>query len=644
MEDQEQKLKRKKNKKLGPIRTGAVVPTLVIILLIFVYFRFLFDSQLKKMIEWGGSYIYGAEINVESVETSFLKLSFALNGLQVTDKAQPTQNLFSVKRMHFQLLPDALLRAKFVIEDASIDDIGISTPRKHKGYVRPPEPPTSKKDKNSEIAKIEQRARERLAQDYSDNALGNIAKILGGSSAKDQLKDIQVNLETSKKIDEIMEIIERRKKDAPQELKALPQKQDFDKLLAQAKALKFDTKNPIQFAKDVKEANSLYKQADGMIKTVKEKTESVKKDIATLEGNIKSLDSSVQNDVASIKNRLSLPSFDPQKFSQSLFVSIINDKITGAEKYSTTISSLMSSSSQKKKEETLVPKARSQGRNIRFPITTSYPLFWLKRAAISSHANTSQFSGDVSGEVKDITTEPTFTKKPMVLEVSGNFPKQEVRGFQFKAQADMFKEMKKTFSMDVASYPFIGMSMVNSKDVVLNLKKSMASLSLSGEMLDGGQFQMALKNIFKSNDFEIDAKQALVKKVLTNVIHGLNEIVLNASIGGTFNKFETHLNSNLGSELAEGFKREIANEFKSQTQAQAIEDMVKNKIQPQKEKLNKEMQAFKTQYLGEFQKSEKEIQSVADQTKSQLSQQGGAEEKNLSPKDLLKGFKKGLHL
>jgi uncharacterized protein (TIGR03545 family) len=631
-------------KKQGMIRTGAVVPTVVFILIVFLYFRFMFDSHLKKMIEWGGGYIYGAEIDVAGVETSFLKLSFGLNGLQVTDKTQPQRNIVSIGKMHFQMLGDALLRAKFVIDDASILDIGVYTPRKHIGFVKPPEPPSPKSTAPSAIDNIERKAANRLAGDYKNNVIGDIAKMLGGTSAKDQLKDIQMNLESSKKIDEIMAIIKKHQADGPKELADLPKKEDFDALAAKAKALKFDTKNPIQFAKDVKEANTLYGEADKMIKTVKEKTEAARKDIAALDNNIKTLDDSIKNDVANLKTHLNIPSFDPKKFSQSLFISLVNDKITGAEKYSATITEMMNSSPKKKTDPDLVPKSRSQGRNIRYPITKGYPLFWLKHASISSHANTSEFSGDVTGTLENITTSPQVTQKLMTAEFTGNFPKQEVSGLKALIKIDAFKEMKKTFSFDVASYPFPGMKFVDSSDVKMNLVKSMASLNMGGEIDGENHFHMALQNVFKTNTFEIDAKQELVKKILTNVVNGIKEISLNASIGGSFDNLDIDMNSNLGGELADGFKREIANQFSGQTKA--IEEMVQNKIKPQKDQLNGEMGKFKTQYLSQFQQKEKDMQGVADQTKSQLNNKGGGAGgggKSNSPKDLLNGLKKGFH-
>src|SRR5690606_2812745 len=127
-------------KKKGPIRYEAILPVLILSLITFVYFTYYFDRHLKTVIEYVATQANGAEVNVDSVDTSFLRASFDLNRLQVTDKDNPARNLVEVGNVHFQYLWDALLRMKFVVEDASITNIQLFSPRSRPGKVLPPEP------------------------------------------------------------------------------------------------------------------------------------------------------------------------------------------------------------------------------------------------------------------------------------------------------------------------------------------------------------------------------------------------------------------------------------------------------------------------------------------------------------------------
>jgi len=118
----------------GPIRHGAVVPTLILALICFAFFKFVLDYGIKRGVEWGVSHAQGAEVDVGSVHTSFLRGSFTLNNLQITNKEDPTQNVLQIGQIRFALSWDALLRLKFVITDAGIDGIALYTPRRSRGW------------------------------------------------------------------------------------------------------------------------------------------------------------------------------------------------------------------------------------------------------------------------------------------------------------------------------------------------------------------------------------------------------------------------------------------------------------------------------------------------------------------------------
>src|SRR6185437_5670974 len=104
----------------GPIRTGAVFPVLMAFVIAFVFFHFFFDWSLKRGLEWTATHVYGAEVDVGSVKTSFLDGSILVRNIQVTDKQSPSLDFVRIGEVHFGFLWDALLRVKFVIDDAGI--------------------------------------------------------------------------------------------------------------------------------------------------------------------------------------------------------------------------------------------------------------------------------------------------------------------------------------------------------------------------------------------------------------------------------------------------------------------------------------------------------------------------------------------
>jgi uncharacterized protein (TIGR03545 family) len=606
-------------KKKGPIRTEAVVPVLIILLLLTAYFSLFFDGHLRSAIEWGASYVHGAEVNVGSVKTSFIKLFFEMDDLQVTDKEHPERNMVSIGKIRFDLLGDAILRGKGVVEDASVLDIQAYSPRKHPGYVRPPEPPEKKGP--SVIDDIEARANARINQQYENNVVGDIANIAGGTDAKEQLKNIQGDLKSETKIKESEKFLKDKEEEWKKRIEEFPKKDEIDALVAKAKALKFDTKNPLQFAQSLKEADQIYKELDAKLKLVQKTSDDLKSDMNVTERSVKDIDKFVQEDVADLEKRFKIPSFDTKGFTQGLFTSILNEKIASAEKYVAVAREYMPIKRKDSKQD-LVPPKRGSGRNVLFPITKGYPAFWLKKAAISSHANTSEFSGDISGELTNVSTSPRVIGKPAVLKVAGDFPKQQIYGFTGNITVDHTKDQpKETFDFKVGSYPLNGMKMIDSPDLKFNLLESTPMASFGG-VVENDNMSLALQNVFKKNKFQIDSNKEFVKNIFTKVVAGLPEIVLNASFEGSFTNFDTSLNSNLGSALADGFKKEVQAEIDKKQKE--VEDFVQNRIKSQKAKLTEQFDKLKEKFSSEIGGKQKEVTSQVDKAKSEVTKQKSA--------------------
>src|SRR5690606_10351880 len=107
-----------------------------------------------------------------------------------------------------------------------------------------------------------------------------------------------------------------------------------------------------------------------------------------------------------------------------------------------------------KTAERIVPRQRGDGEDIRFPVKGGYPLFWLKRATVSSRPTEQGFSGDVNGEITDISTDPTIVPNPSLIRLEGDCPAQEITGFKFLATLDHRTDApKQTVEASVASFP-----------------------------------------------------------------------------------------------------------------------------------------------------------------------------------------------
>jgi uncharacterized protein (TIGR03545 family) len=626
----------------GPIRTGALVPTLIFFVLSYAYFHLFFDNHLRKGVEWTAGYVHGAQVDVASITTSFFGGSFRMQGLEITDKEKPTQNLFSVGDIRFGFSWDALLRLKFVVNEAAIENIQALAPRNRPGWVRPPEPPSGKP---SAVEQIEKNALNQAESQFSGQILGDIAQILGGTDEKEVLKNIQGQLKAEQFIDDLKGSLKEKEKFWREKIENLPKKEEFEALNKRAKELKFDTKNPSQFAKDLKELKKIVKEADTKIDEVKNAGDGFKTDTEKLKGELSQVDDLIKKDIADIEGRLKIGKINFADFSKDLFGRMFAQKIASVQKYATVAKQYMPPPKDPNREaDKIVPPARGQGENIRFPVTGGYPLFWLKKAIISSKATDAGFSGDLSGEITDVSTDPQIVPRPMVFKLAGDFPKQQINGLNILATLDHRTEKAtQDLLIKIASYPVVDFSLAKDSDIQLALSKASGALNFTGR-LEGGQFAIQAKNEFSQLAYNVEAKSKVLDEAITSILNDIPMIDVNASAAGTWSKFDLNINSNLGREMGRGLERYVKakiDEMKTKIREQ-IDLRIKdkraeldenfNKMRGQVDKVLQDKRAAVEKEKDNIEKSNSGSASASpkDQAKDKLKEKG---------KDLLKKLK-----
>lgn len=633
--------KNKAPKTPGPIRTGAVVPIFIIFAATFLYFHFLFDHNMRKGIEWVGTYVHGAEVNVGGFNTSFLRGSFSLRGLQVTDKENPKQNLIEIGEIRFGILWDALLRFKFVIPDAGIDGIQIYSPRKRAGYVKPPEPPSSSP---SALAQMEQQITGQAKEQFAGNALGDIAALIEGTDEKELLKNIKDELKAEAKIKSLKSELAAKEKAWKERIANLPKKDEFESLVQQAKALKFDSSNPKQFADDLKALSKITKDADKKIDAVKSTSKDLKGDIDKFNNDFKQIDDLIKQDLKDLEARLKIPDLDLKDFSKNIFGNMVTGKLVTAQKYMKVARQYMPPPKDPNapKEKEIIPPARGKGKNYKFPITTGYPFFWLKNASISSKPTSAGFAGDVAGRLTDLSSDPSYIKKPMILDVKGDFPKAEIFDTQLKLTIDHVISPKESLEVNVGRFPIQEITLAKGSNMELGLKRANAKSQFLATLADE-TVNISLRNEFRELNYKLESSSAKTKEVIHSILSGIAEITLNANITGSWRKLDFHMNSNLGQELSLGLKKYVQEKVDA-LRAQ-LRKSIDDKIGAERESLNAEYAKVKGQLDSTLNSKTQELEAAKTDLKNQAQGQKASSKDKLKDelkqksKKLLKGIK-----
>jgi uncharacterized protein (TIGR03545 family) len=616
-------------KKKGPIRFEAILPVLILSGLTFGYFSYYFDKHLKSAFEYVGTLANGAEVNVGSVKTSFISGSFDLNHLQITDKDIPTHNSLEIENIHFKYLWDALLRMKFVVEDASINNLQISKKRARPGRVIPPEPA-----KPSKMDEIQLEVVSQIKNKYGKNLLGDVATLLEGGDMQGQVEKIREELKSEARIKTMIADVNSKKEFWDGKIKTLSDTGKLKSIEAEIQTIS-KQKNFLEQAKGAQKLGELLKDVNKQYEEVQTASKQLQTEVTALSQYPKEIETLVKEDIASLKDHFKIPQIDFKDMAMHLFAGEFAEYIAKARKYQALADQYLP---EKKEKDEVIPAKRSEGKNYQFPITKGYPLFWLKRAAINSKGTQNSYSGNVAGELTNVTTSPKTIGKPIVMDLKGDFPDAKVMGVHAQVKIDFTQDVaRQSALLKVGSFLVPEKMFVNDEKMKFGFLNATGATTVKADLSDG-KISMNWESTLSKPQFVVESKTKLAQEMLTNILNGIPTININGSATGTFKNLDMTITSNLGDELGNGFKREIGNKV-SEAQAK-IQSMIDEKINKPKSDLmaalgGNQSNLSSLNNIGElYKKNESRIKSEIEKLKK-----GGTKGLEEQGKKLLKGFK-----
>lgn len=617
-------------KKQGPIRWEALLPASAIIGLIAVYFILFFDSHFRKGIEHVGYSLLGAEVNVESLHTSFFRASIVVKGIQLTNSEKPTHNLVSIGEIKFGMNWDALLRGKILIEIASIDQIQFDSVRKRPGKVKPPEPASKEPSfLEKEGQKLAKEALNKAKDEYSDNVLGDIANLLSGGSGQSQLQNLESQLKSKARFAEIQKEFSEQQVQWNQKLKSLPQQKDLNEWNERFKKIK--TKNfssPQELQDSLKQLQSLVQEVDGKVKELDQSAKEFNAGLKKLESDLKELDELVRADIKDLEAHFKIPKLDAKAITQSLFQRYAGPYLAQFNKYDALAHKYLPPGLLEKKKEDegdiqIQPRSRARGVSYEFGKPNSYPFFWLKLARISSKATPGIPSlGNLTGEVVNLTSNQTLIGKPTEINFRGDFPELQITGIDAQVTLNhVHRPFKESFSAKIASYPVDKKMLLASKDLELGFAKATGSTLIKANYSDR-VMEFSISNAYKQLDYIVSASNKEVDGILKKIMGGIPMWTIDASGAGIFPDLPIELKSNLGGEIAHGFEKVLQEKIE---EAKAkVKQIVDQAIAKEKEKLEREFAKVRAQIETELQKvkdslskEKSELDSKIDEAKKE---------------------------
>ncbi len=620
-----------KKKTTGIIRWNAIIPLIIFILINFIYFRFFFDGHVKSVIEWAGYKALGSELNIQEFKSSFINGSVEIKKIELTNKEKPEFNSIEIARTNFDVNMDAILKLKFVIDDIAAEGVQFMSKRARAGKVAPPPPPSNQPSFTNQL---KNKALNKVEGENQNNLIGDIAVFLKNDDINAQLKGFESQLGSKKMADELNQKWNQKRLEWDANVKALPKQGDLNNFKDRFSKIKYkDFKSPEELNASVNEFNNLKKDVDTKVQLVNETKSKLTTDISSIQTDYSSLDKQVKADIDAVKNRFKIPKLDAGNFAKSLFLSYLipyTEKLDRFKslaekylppKYSKVINTQVDTAKGKltgKKiavteaevDDSIQPRPRSDGMSYEFPITTGYPLFWIKNISLSSKSNNQTDYGDLAGTITHITSNQRQINKQTELKVNGEFKSQKIHGLKIFAAFNNIKALPEvTFNFDVGSYPLTSLPLVDSPDVTIKIPGADNTLSIAGKTVGFKDYDLKLSNEFRKVNFELGAKDKTVNEVLNETFGVINSFDLNATAKGSLSDLRIDINSSLGRKLEAAFGALL------QKKLEEVNRLVKQKIDEEVEKQKKQLNDQVGKLTGGYLTDVNQAQAQLDQQK-----------------------------
>lgn len=353
------------------------------------------NPLIQWSIESAGTQAVGAKVELDSVDLDLNPVTLELNRLQVTNPEAPMHNIVEAGRIELSLDGYALLRRQFIAENMAVEKLRFDTERSASGA-------------------IEGRIFSRKKKDAQDGDEGpDLAGMLPGADLPDPDKIVAEERERLLgKADEFDGEAEQIQQEWQNHIDRLPSRDSVEQYRQRWNELK--GLDPLRRAAGVRE---LKEDVDDDLDAVRSLDERLKKDRQRLS----QLTTRARELPGQEADRLMAASGLDEGFrgvTRKLMGEQLNGWVdTGLNGYRL-MSKHMDGRKVKAEEKSKPP--RGEGENIRFHEDEPLPRFLIKRTALEGVAQMASSPVDFSGTIRDISTEPAVSGKPMTLAIDGS--------------------------------------------------------------------------------------------------------------------------------------------------------------------------------------------------------------------------------
>jgi uncharacterized protein (TIGR03545 family) len=383
-------------------RWKAIIPLAIVLVLLVLGWTLFADRLVKKLVEFAGTEVVGAKVELAAAHVRLLKGNVTLDGLQVTNPQSPMRNLVQVDQIVAQLNGGALLEKKVVVDTAAVRGVRFDTPRRTSGALKKPSPTTGLVTR-----RVTGWADAIPIPSLDLSGLGSVAAAAGIST--DSLKSVGEARALAARADSMRAAFER-------DLNAANPSPTLDSARALAERLRGKSVRQLG-VQGTRDAVASVRAILGQVRSTRDRLTALQQRVTsgldTLRGGAAALDRARQADYAYAQRLVKVPSLATPDVSMALFGQMAIARVKPV-LYWMGVAQQYMPAGLKPKPNPAPPRARMAGVDVSFPKAHTWPTFLLRHGDASlllggQTAATGAYAAWVSG----VTTEPAVYGGPL---------------------------------------------------------------------------------------------------------------------------------------------------------------------------------------------------------------------------------------
>ena len=493
-----------------------LVPAVIIGIVLYIFM----DRWIEAGLELAGEKAVGAKVEIDNLHLTLSPLGIRFSRLQVADPNDGWKNMFETGKVQFTMNFGQLLRGKYIIESAEVNDVILGTKRTTDGSIpRPPAPPPSKGDTTGSSIQFAQLAETAMNNHVVEHPMLDPSILRNGLNVDSLLR--VANLRS-------VAYIESLKVQAKTVTAQWPSAMsDIDNGKRRLAAIDSSVRaiNPSAL-KDVASITSAISTVDQASKGIKDvvntfdaRQASIRSDIGKISTSVGSIDDIAKEDFRRVLSLARLPDLNAMGLADALLGKQLMQNV---KKYLSYADIARAKIAQYQGKPEMEKPQRMKGQDIRFPVERAYPKFWIQNVVLSGGTDRTQDTAYIyaKGQVNDVTNDQHATQKPMTVKLNAT------KGGTLSAAIGALFDRRKEVPYDEYTANVAGVKLADvaiGSESFLHGKISGAQLNTEVDVkIPGSRFDGTADIHFHNVGFSYDGQPAntgekLVREVLDGV-------------------------------------------------------------------------------------------------------------------------------